>query len=117
MENAQAEHVLGEEVVLDQPSVLGLILRDDGEVLVASTNLTYEVPIYTKTFAASGVHTIRIGVDGTKDTRSSNTYVVLDGLQVSAAASTLTEDFRRRRRLRRQRLAVQLRRLPTGVER
>lgn len=60
--------------------------------LFASTNLTYEVPIYTKTFATSGVHTIRIGVDGTKDTRSSNTYVVLDGLQVSAAASTLTED-------------------------
>ncbi len=40
MENAQAEHVLGEEVVLDQPSVLGLVLRDDGEVLVVQQHTT-----------------------------------------------------------------------------
>ena len=60
--------------------------------LFASTSLTYEVPIYTKTFATSGSHTIRISVNGTKDARSSNTYVVLDGLQVSATPATLTED-------------------------
>jgi hypothetical protein len=60
--------------------------------LFASTWLTYEVPIYTKTWATSGSHTIKISVDGTKDSRSSNTYVVLDGLQVSNASATVTED-------------------------
>jgi hypothetical protein len=30
----QAEHVLGEQVVLDDPPVLGGVLRDDSEVLV-----------------------------------------------------------------------------------
>ncbi len=59
--------------------------------LFASTNLTYEVPIYTKTWATSGPHTVKISVDGTKDSRSSNTYLVLDGLQVSTATAT-TED-------------------------
>ena len=34
MQAAQAEHVLGQQVVLDETGVLGLVLRDDGEVVV-----------------------------------------------------------------------------------
>jgi hypothetical protein len=34
VETAQAEHVLGQEVVLDETGVLGLVLRDDGEIVV-----------------------------------------------------------------------------------
>lgn len=58
----------------------------------ASTNLTYQVPLYAKTWPTSGTHTIRVTVAGTKDSRASNTYVVLDGLQISNAAVTTTED-------------------------
>src|SRR5258708_6252590 len=40
VEAAQAEHVLGQEVVLDKTGVLGLILRDDGEIVVVKQRAT-----------------------------------------------------------------------------
>jgi hypothetical protein len=33
-ETAQPEHVLGQEVVLDETGVFGLVLHDDGEIVV-----------------------------------------------------------------------------------
>ncbi len=40
VEAAQAEHVLGQKVVLDKTGVLGLILRDDGEIVVVKQRAT-----------------------------------------------------------------------------
>ena len=34
LETAQAVYVLGQKVVLDEPGVLGPVLRDDGEIIV-----------------------------------------------------------------------------------
>jgi hypothetical protein len=60
--------------------------------LYAPDNLDAIVPIYVKTWAAAGAHTISISPNGTKNAKSSSTIIYVDGIQVINPSQSVTED-------------------------
>jgi hypothetical protein len=52
----------------------------------------YSIPIYTRTFPASGTHTITITPTGTRNSRSVAWYVDLDGFRAVTGAVSVTEE-------------------------
>jgi hypothetical protein len=60
--------------------------------LYAPDDLDATVPLWSKTWAAAGTHTLTVSPTGTRNAKASNSLVYVDGVQVLEPTQAVTED-------------------------